>query len=142
MNGVRDELTERKRLFERDAQWAVIASERRDIERILSYWADDAVVLPPGFSPVIGKPALRDYVENSFRIPGFKITWKTTDVKFSPDLNLAYTFGENAVTINGSDGRPVTTKGRAVTIWRRESDGIWRCAVDIWNDAPEGEAPS
>jgi|SRR5882724_1793515 len=142
MNSGLDELTERERLVERDAEWAAIASEGRDIGRILSYWTDDAVVLPPGLSPVIGKVALRDYVENSLRIPGFKITWRSTDVKFSPDLDLAYMFGENAVTINGPDGRPVTTKGRAVTIWRRGADGIWRCAVDIWNDAPPAEAPA
>jgi uncharacterized protein (TIGR02246 family) len=140
MNSGLEELTERERLVERDTEWAAVASEGRDVDRILSYWTDDAVVLAPGFAPVIGKAALRDYVKNSLRIPGFKITWKSTDVKFSPDLNLAYMLGENTVTINGSDGKPVTTKGRAVTIWRRETDGKWRCAVDIWNDAPRTRA--
>jgi ketosteroid isomerase-like protein len=24
-----------------------------------------------------------------------------------------------------------------VTIWRREADGEWRCAVDIWNAEPD-----
>jgi uncharacterized protein (TIGR02246 family) len=142
MNSGLDELTERQRLVERDTEWAAVASEGQDIDRILSYWTDDGVVLPPGFAPVIGKAALRDYVENSLRIPGFKIRWKSTDVKFSPDLNLAYMHGENTVTINGTDGRPITTKGRAVTIWRRGTDGTWRCAVDIWNDAPRTDAPS
>jgi ketosteroid isomerase-like protein len=137
MNGGTDELAERERLLERDAEWAALASEGRDIDRMLSYWTDDAVVLPPGFAPVIGKVALRDYVENCLRIPGFKITWKSTDVKFSPDLNLAYMFGGNTVTINGPD---VMTKGRAVTIWRRGPDGIWQCAVDIWNNTPRIEA--
>jgi ketosteroid isomerase-like protein len=136
MNGRTDELAERERLLERDAEWAAVASEGQDVDRILSYWTDDAAVLPPGFPPVIRKPALRDYVVNCLRIPGFKITWKSTDVKFSPDLSLAYMFAENAVTMNGPDGKPVTTKGRGVTIWRREPDGVWRCAVDIWNDAP------
>jgi ketosteroid isomerase-like protein len=55
------------------------------------------------------------------------------DVTLSPDGNLAYMFSRNAVTLNASDGTPATTEGRAVTIWRRESDGEWRCAVDIWN---------
>ena len=44
-----------------------------------------------------------------------------------------YMFSRNAVTMNAPDGTPSTTDGRAVTIWRRESDGEWRCAVDIWN---------
>jgi ketosteroid isomerase-like protein len=45
-------------------------------------------------------------------------------------------FGENTVAMNGPNGRPITTKGRAITIWRREPDGQWRCAVDIWNEGP------
>jgi uncharacterized protein (TIGR02246 family) len=135
MKGRTDELAERERLLERDAEWATIASEGRDVDRILSYWTDDAVVLPPGSAPVIGKIALRDYVENCLRMPGFNITWKSTDVKFSPDLKLAYLFGENTVTTNGPDGRTITAKGQAVSIWRREPDREWRCAVDIWNEA-------
>jgi ketosteroid isomerase-like protein len=127
---------ERTKLLERDAEWAAAASAGRNIERILSYWTDDAVVLPPGLRRIVGKAALRQYVQASMQIPGFRISWTSTDVIFSPDRNLAYMFSQNAVTMNGSDGTPATTKGRAVTIWRRESDGEWRCAVDIWNAEP------
>jgi ketosteroid isomerase-like protein len=45
-------------------------------------------------------------------------------------------FSRNRVTVNAPDGTPVPTEGRAVTIWRRESDGEWRCTVDIWNAEP------
>lgn len=38
---------EKARLLRRDAEWVLAASEGRDIERILSFWTDDAVVLPP-----------------------------------------------------------------------------------------------
>jgi len=124
---------ERTRLLRRDAEWADAASEGRDVEHILSYWTDDAVVFAPGMPAVAGKDALRQYVLGSLQIPGFKISWTSTDVSFSPDGNLAYMFSRNEVTMNSPDGRPVTTEGRAVTIWRRESDGEWRCVVDIWN---------
>ena len=127
---------EKERLLRRDSEWARAASEGRDVDRILSYWTDDAVVLPPGLPSVVGKAALRQYVEGSMRIPGFRITWESTDVTFSPDGQLAYMFSRNEVTVNAPDGAPITTEGRAVTIWRRESDGEWRCAVDIWNAEP------
>jgi ketosteroid isomerase-like protein len=139
MNGTSDPSVERKRLLDRDAEWAALASEGGDIDRILSYWTDDAVVFPPGWPPLIGKPAIRKYVEDSLRIPGFKISWTSSEVNFSPDQQLAYIFSENSVTMNGPDGQPVTTKGRGITIWRREPDGVWRCAVDIWNDAPRAD---
>jgi ketosteroid isomerase-like protein len=127
---------QKARLLERDAEWARIASEGRDVDRILEYWTDDAVVMPPGLPAVVGKPALREYVEASLKIPGFRIAWRSTDVKFSPDENLAYIFSRNTVTMNGDDGAPTTTAGRVVTIWRRDPDGEWRCALDIWNAEP------
>jgi ketosteroid isomerase-like protein len=70
------------------------------------------------------------------RIPGFRIGWRSTDVKLSPDGNLAYMLASNTVTMNSDDGAPTTTAGRAVTIWRRDPDGEWRCALDIWNAEP------
>ena len=127
---------EKARLLQRDAEWARVACEGRDIDRILSYWTDDAVVLPPAVPAIVGKTALRQYVESSLQIPGFQMTWSSADVVLSPDGNLAYMFSKNAVTLNGQNGAPVTMNGRAVTIWRREPDGEWRCAVDIWNVEP------
>ena len=127
---------EKARLLRRDAEWAHVACEGRDIDRILSYWTDDAVVLPPAVPTIVGKTALRQYVESSLQMPGFQITWSSADVVLSPDGNLAYMFSKNALTVNGQNGTPVTMNGRAVTIWRREPDGEWRCAVDIWNAEP------
>lgn len=126
-------ISERERLLRRDADWAKLASEGRDVEGMISYWTEDAIVIPPGLPAVVGKAALREYVESSMKIPGFGITWTSTDVTFSPDGNLAYMMNTNEVRMNAADGTPATTAGRAVTIWRREPDGEWRCVVDIWN---------
>ena len=53
-----DLAAERTRLLRRDAEWALAAAEGRDIEKVLSYWTDDAVVFPPGLPAVVGKIAL------------------------------------------------------------------------------------
>jgi uncharacterized protein (TIGR02246 family) len=124
---------EKDRLLQRDVEWAAVASEGRDIERILSYWTDDAIVLPPGQPAVVGKAALRQFVEASLQIPGFGITWTSADVSLSADGNLAYILSKRSVTVTGPDGTPMTRAGPLVTIWHREADGTWRCAVDIWN---------
>lgn len=127
---------EKRMLLERDADWATLASRGGDVEAILSYWTDDAVVLPPGQPTIRGKAALRDYVSASLRIPGFSINWKSTEATLSADGSLAYLSGENRVTMQGPDGSSMTIVGRAVTVWRKERDGQWRCAVDIWNEPP------
>jgi ketosteroid isomerase-like protein len=129
---------ERKRLLERDAEWAALSSSGQDVDRILSFWTDDARVFAPGLPAFSGKVALRSYVEGALAIPGFHITWTTSEASLSPDGQLAYLLSTNAVTIAGPEGQPVTTRGRGVTVWRREADGNWRCAVDIWNDEPAG----
>ncbi len=133
---------ERERLLQRDREWASLSSEGRDIERILSFWTDDALVYPPGLPAVRGKGALRSYVESALAIPGFHITWSSSEATLSPDGQLAYVVSTNAVTLPRRDGQLVTTKGRGVTVWRRESDGDWRCAVDIWNDEATAGAAS
>jgi ketosteroid isomerase-like protein len=125
---------ERERLLQRDAEWAALASQGQDVERILSFWTDDARVYPPGMPALTGKPAIRSYVAGALAIPGFHITWTSSEATLSPDGQLAYLLSTNAVTVPRSDGQPVTTTGRALTVWRREEDGEWRCAVDIWND--------
>ena len=131
-----DHEKERAKLLERDAQWAALASEGQDVDAILAYWTNDAVVIPPDLPVVAGQEALREYVEQSLQIPGFRITWSSTDVSFSPDGHLAYLVGTNSVTLDGPDGTSIHSAGRVITIWRKEEDGEWRCCVDIWNSGP------
>ena len=101
---------ERKRLLEQDAEWAALSSKGQDVERILSFWSDDARVYAPGLPVFSGKAELRRYVEGALAIPGFHITWSTSEASLSPDGELAYLLSTNTVTIAGPKGQPVTTR--------------------------------
>ena len=136
-----DAAAESAKLLKRDAEWADLAAAGKDIDQIVSYWTDDAVVLPQGQPTAEGKSEIRDFVLNSLRVPGFRIHWVSEGVTFSPDGKLAYMRGANQVTVPGPTGAPMTIPGRGVTIWRLEPDGQWRCVVDIWNDPP-GAVPT
>jgi len=116
-----------------DAEWSQ-AAQSRDVDRVLSFWSDDATVFPPGRPAVVGKPAIREFVLESFRTPGFGISWKTNDVVVSRSGDLAYGTGTNRVIFTGSDGKQVTVEGKAVAVWRRDPEGDWKCIIDIWND--------
>jgi len=135
-----DTAAEQAKLLRRDAEWADAASAGKDVEKIVSYWSDDALVIPPGQPVLEGKAAIRAYVESSLKIPGFRIHWASDKVAFSPDGKLAYMRGTNEVTVPGPDGAPMTLHGRGVTVWRLDPDGQWRCVVDIWNDQPPAAA--
>ncbi len=132
---VPDSDRERDTLVQRDREWAAVA-QGRDVGRIVSFWTDDATIFPPGAPPVHGNAAIRDYVQKSLAIPGFQIHWRPTSAAISADGTLGYTTGDNAVTVPGSDGTPITIAGRYTTVWRREKGGTWQCVIDIWNSGP------
>ncbi len=125
----------RSEILRLDAEWSR-AAQNRDVNRVLSFWADDAVVFPPGSPAVVGSAAIREFVAKSFQTPGFSISWRTTTVAVSRGGDIAYTYGTNRVTFSAPDGKQVTVDGKAVAVWRREKGGAWKCVIDIWNDVP------
>lgn len=119
-------------LKERSRAWSnVIATG--DVEAILEPWADDAVLLPPDSPPLEGKAAIRNYIEAALQLPGFRISWEPVSVSVSRGGDMAHLVERTITTVNDSLGNPVTTHGKAVTVWRKDPDGVWRNVVDIWN---------
>src|SRR5437899_4106419 len=88
-----DAVTEQASLLRRDAEWADLATAGKDIDKIVSYWSDDAVVAQPGQPVYEGKAAIRAYVTETLKIPGFKIHWVSEKPVFSADGTLAYMRG-------------------------------------------------
>ena len=106
-------------LMQTSRDWAKAAASG-DVERILSYWADDAVVLEPDQRAHFGKAGIRQMVEASMKIPKF----------------MGYVIEHNRVSFADSTGKIQTQFGKAVTIWRKDASGAWKCVVDIWNGSP------
>lgn len=131
-----DPAAEQAKLLRRDAEWADLASAGKDVEKIVSYWSDDAVLIFPGQPVLEGKTAIRAYVTESLKTPGFKIHWVSEKPVFSPDGKLAYMRGNDELTVPGPNGAPVTVHLRGISIWRLDADGQWRCVVDIANEQP------
>jgi ketosteroid isomerase-like protein len=131
-----DAAAESSKLAQRDADWSSVSFEGKDIEGIVAYWSDDAHLLQPGLPPIDGKTAIRAFVTASLKIPGFKIHWVSENPVFSPDGKMAYVLSKVETTAPGSNGSLESTHGRSVTVWRKDADNVWRCVVDISNDAP------
>src|SRR6266480_2673497 len=131
-----DPATEQAKLLRRDAEWADLAWAGKDVDKIVSYWSDDAVLIFPGQPVLEGKAAIRAYVAESLNTPGFRIHWVSEKPVFSPDGKLAYMHGNDELTVPGQNGAPVTLHLRGISIWRLDPDGQWRCVIDISNEEP------
>ncbi len=120
-----------------DANW-LEAVRAKDYERALTFWTHDAMVLPPNSPAIVGKGSIRKYVMGASTLPGFSITWTTGQVWVSGSGDLAYESATNAVTAAAPGGKLVTETNRGIVVWKKQPDGSWKCAVDIWN----AEAPA
>ena len=81
-----DSADDAQQLLARDAEWVRISSEGQNIDSIVSYWSDDALVIPQGQPIAEGKAAIRAFVTASLGIPNFRIHWVSTSgtAKASP----------------------------------------------------------
>ena len=123
-------------LLEVDRSWAKLSDAGADVDSIVAFWTPDARVILPGQDVLVGTAAIRRMVAGTRDIPGFHITWTPDSAVVSASGDLGYTYGTNRVTAPGPTGALTTAEGRYVTIWRKDSTGRWRCAVDISNDGP------
>ena len=123
---------EEARLMATSREWSAAAASG-DLERIVGYWGDDAAVMMAGLPTFRGKQAIRNYVAESLKIPGFKISWEPLDALVSASGDMGYNIERSQVTLPDSTGKLTTSYSRAVTIWRKGADGQWRNAVDISN---------
>ncbi len=135
---------EKAALMQTSREWAQAAASG-DVERILSYWADDAMVLPPDQPAVVGKTAIREFVRASLAMPGFSVTWEPEQASVASSGNTGYLIERNRFTITDAGGAMLTLHGKGVTVWRKDPNGAWKCVIDIWNDNPQeqpaGAAP-
>jgi len=127
-------------LLQTDRDWAKRVSASRNPDSIATYWTDDARVISPGQPIVSGKAAIREMIAGAMKIPGFRIAWTPDSAVVSRSGDLGYTYGANEVTAPDTSGQLVTTRGRYLTVWRKDADGKWRCAEDIASPAPTTEA--
>lgn len=126
---------ERAAIAAADSAW-LAAAQAGDVEATLSFWTEDARVIPPGQPAYIGHEAIRGMLNEGFGTPGFSVTWHTTDIVVAPSGDVAYSFGTNAFTVPNPDGGIDTLRGQGAVVWRKGADGRWRSAVDIWTPSP------
>lgn len=103
----------------------------KDLEKVMSYYAEDASLLPAASPLVEGWQAIREEWSHIFAIPGLNSAGEMTRVLASG--NLAYTQGRYTATMNGPGGDEVVEHGKWVTVWHRQSDGTWKVIADIYN---------
>jgi ketosteroid isomerase-like protein len=119
-------------LRDTDASWSKAAASK-DLDKTVSYYSDDATVLPPNAPIATTKEAIKKIWQDMFATPGFVISWKATKVEVAKSGDLGFVSGTYELTMNDASGKPVTDKGKYVEVWEKKADGKWKCGTDTWN---------
>jgi uncharacterized protein (TIGR02246 family) len=105
----------------------------KDLERTLEFYASDASILPVAEPIVTGRQAIRAEWEHIFQIPGFQSTTTATTVEVSRGGDLGFTQGTYSTTFDLANGTQATERGKWVSVWKKQADGTWKVAVEIYN---------
>jgi len=114
-----------------DAAWSK-AAVAMDVAATGSYYADDAVVMPPNMPIVNGKEAAQK-AWTEMLVPGNSISWTPSTVVSAGSGEIAYSQGAYTMTMKGPDGKVTSETGKYLEVWKKQADGSWKAVEDIWN---------
>ena len=118
-----------------DDQWAKAAGAH-DVAKTVSFYTDDAIVLPPNAPSLTGKDA-RESMWKQILGDMSAMSWKATRVEVAGSGELGYVTGTYEMTIKNEKGAPINDCGKYLEVWKKQADGSWKCAADMFSsDVP------
>ena len=129
---------ERAVLLEKDrTQSEAYSTSETPLDTIFASFADDARVLAPGIPMAEGWEASRAVFAKLEALPGYSLEYSPAIADVGGAADLGYTIGTYHMKLPGSDGSIVEIDGKYLSIWKRQPDGSWKIAVDMFNaDGP------
>jgi ketosteroid isomerase-like protein len=120
------------------AEGIVAADNARDIGRVLAYYADDAVLLPPGELPLSDHGEIRRRYDGLFQDFDPDIEARIDEI--CADGNIAFVRGHNGGwLVSRVGGRSRELDDVYLMVLRRDAGGDWKIARLMWHPA---HAPS
>lgn len=115
-----------------DQGWARVFGAK-DLKASVEYCADDASFMAPNAPIAVGKQAIGQAFAFFFALPELKITWHPTKIEVAKSGELGYSTGAYEMSFKDPAGKTAMDHGKYLTIWRKQSDGKWKVAYDIFN---------
>jgi uncharacterized protein (TIGR02246 family) len=123
-----------------DAKWSAAAGAK-DIDKTVSYYSEDAVVMPPNAPSAKTRETIRSAWKEMLTTPGAAISWRATKIEVANSGDLACVRGTYEEAMTDASGKSVKDHGKYVEVWKKQADGTWKVVADIWNsDLPVASA--
>lgn len=123
---------EEQAIRELDKAWSQAAHDK-DLDKTVSYYADDASVLPFSAPIATGKDQIRQLWQHLQSAPGYALTFTPNKIDVSKSHDMAYDIGTFELKMNDAQGNPTTAVGKYVVAWKKSAQGQWKVEADIFN---------
>jgi ketosteroid isomerase-like protein len=123
-----------------DVAWSKAAGAM-DVAATNSYYADDAVVMPPNM-PVVTTHDGTQKAWASMLVPGNSLAWTPSTVTAAGSGDMAFVQGTYTASMKGPDGKTMPDTGKYLEVWKKQADGSWKAVDDIWNSDMPVAAPA
>lgn len=119
--------------FEVRADGLQAAESAKDLDRIMSYWAPDAVIHVAGAPPIQGTAAIRKGYEGL--LPTFaSLRAERTALAVAASGDVAYETGTNHFMMNSPSG-PTPATSKYLIVWGRQPGEPWLVrAISVTNN--------
>jgi ketosteroid isomerase-like protein len=115
-----------------DVEWSAAAGSK-DVDKTVSYYADDASAYPFNAPIATGKEDIRQVWTHLFSLPGFSLSFTPTKIEVAKSGDLAYDVGTFELKTNDAQGNVVTEAGKYVVVWKKQKNLKWKAIADIFN---------
>lgn len=115
-----------------DSAWDQ-ASAQKSAEGWLSFYADDAIMMPPGENVCKDKASREASIKKMFEIPGVSLRFQDTIVEVAQSGDMGYAAGVYQWASKDAAGKDHHETGKFCETWKKQLGGDWKCIVDIWN---------
>jgi uncharacterized protein (TIGR02246 family) len=106
----------------------------KDPEKWAAYFADDGSALYPGMATLSGKQAIKAAMAPLMADPNFSLTFESSRMEASKGGDMVYSQGTYTSSMtNPKTKKPVTEKGKYLTVFRKQADGSWKVVADTFN---------
>jgi ketosteroid isomerase-like protein len=105
----------------------------RNIDKVISMYAEDAVYLIPDMEILKGRPAIKAYLSGGDYI---RIDFKQQVFELKIEGNLAYEVTNQMVTAYAKDKTSGPFPNKFIHLWQKQKDGTWQVLIDMVNSRP------
>jgi len=106
----------------------------KDLDKSSGYYAADAVVMMPNQPIINGREGAKQALKPFVADPNFDLHFESSKIDVAKSGDIGYTQGAYSMTMTDpATKKPISDKGKYLTIYRKQGDGSWKAVEDIFN---------